>query len=518
MPKTSKTKTVKTEVQQPQSEIILQKPLDRDDIVFQKLMQNFSKLAKYIYKDLNNNKDSLYTFSKSFKKEEVLKWISSPARYEKQLRNLSRFLYNSSSHYKRLLKYFAYMPTFDYVIELKGVSDFSALKPDVVEKKYLETCNFLENMNIKQEFQKVNIRAWIDDVAYFYEYKTNVSYFLNELDPDYCQINAIEDGCYNFSFDFSYFNKYPEKLEIFGGEFVEKYNLYKTDTKNFKWQELDSKHTLCIKICETDYPVPPMVCLFPCLYDLEDIKMLQKSRIELENYLILVAKIPYLNNKDTANNFALTLDKALEYFQMMSGELPDQIGSILSPFEEISSVKLERQDRERDNVTSAEAQLFSEAGVSQLLFSNNSAAGAALSAGIRTDEDVAFAIVRQYERWLNRKLKDFCKIIYFKIEILNISEHNRKDVIAYLKESATLGAPNKLRYCAALGMTPASVIHMLYLENDVLKIIDRFKPLQSAYQTGNNGAGREEIDDDELSPEGQTTRERGDNDKENRDY
>ena len=64
-------------------------------------------------------------------------------------------------------------------------------------------------------------------------------------------------------------------------------------------------------------------------YDLEDIKMLQKSRIELENYLILVAKIPYLNNKD-GNNFALTLDKALEYFQMMSGELPDQIGSILS--------------------------------------------------------------------------------------------------------------------------------------------------------------------------------------------
>ena len=69
LPKTSKTKTVKTEVQQPQSEIILQKPLDRDDVVFQKLLQNFSKLAKYIYKDLNNNKDSLYTFSKSFKKE-----------------------------------------------------------------------------------------------------------------------------------------------------------------------------------------------------------------------------------------------------------------------------------------------------------------------------------------------------------------------------------------------------------------------------------------------------------------
>lgn len=42
------------------------------------------------------------------------------------------------------------------------------------------------------------------------------SYFIQKLNPDYCQISSIEGGCFNFAFDFNYFKTYPEKLKQYG--------------------------------------------------------------------------------------------------------------------------------------------------------------------------------------------------------------------------------------------------------------------------------------------------------------
>ena len=107
------------------------------------------------------------------------------------------------------------MLTFDYIIEPYGMTDFEPTKKliDSVQKKYINIVNFLEVMNLKHEFLKVCERAWIDDVSFFYEYRMPDSYFLMQLNPDYCEITGIEDGSLTFSFDFSFFRAYPKELE-----------------------------------------------------------------------------------------------------------------------------------------------------------------------------------------------------------------------------------------------------------------------------------------------------------------
>ena len=50
------------------------------------------------------------------------------------------------------------------MVDLKGITDFSKLDEETVTKKYLETLNFIDVMNIKHEFAKAEEIAWRDDV------------------------------------------------------------------------------------------------------------------------------------------------------------------------------------------------------------------------------------------------------------------------------------------------------------------------------------------------------------------
>ncbi len=78
-------------------------------------LNNFAQLAKLTLQDLRkNNKDTL--FFKKFTKENIIDYLESPDKNEKNLRNACIFLYNASSHFKRLVQYFARLYLLQYII------------------------------------------------------------------------------------------------------------------------------------------------------------------------------------------------------------------------------------------------------------------------------------------------------------------------------------------------------------------------------------------------------------------
>ncbi len=501
--------------------VVLDKKPSEDDLRIQELMRlSFRDLARLVKRDLNENETTMYTFSRSFNRDDVQRWITNPQKYEKQLRQVVRFLFFASSHFRRAVLYFATLPLFKYTVEMYG-ADFKTLDTDVVRKKYIDTVNFLEVMNLEHELSKVSLMCWLEDIFYGYEYRLKDSYFIQMLNPDYCQISSIEDGVFNFQFDFSYFNTRKAELDRFDPEFKEKYEIYLSNRRNKRWQELDSNKTICIKINENfDYSVPPLSGILESLYDIEDFKQLKKARTELDNYLILVFGIPYLKDKDKANNFALSQDKALEFFNMAISYLPDQVGAILSPFERIDAIRVDRSDKVVDTVAEAERAFYNDAGISQLLFSSQDASGAALTKSVMVDEMLIFKFLKQCERWVNRKLKNYNKKIFFRTHFLELTHMNKNEYIDNLKNAASLGAPVKMRYAVALGLTPSAVLHNEFVENQVFDIANTWVPLSSSYTQSSrqDEGGRPKVDEDNLSPEGEKTRERGDNDPDNRDY
>ena len=171
----------------------------------------YANLSNIKVRDLENNKDYNPTYRK-YTKSQIVTYLSNPASYETQLRQMSQYLFNISNYYRRLIQYFASMSTFSYIVVPYGVDYSKNVNVNKFKKGYYGVISQLERMNIRHEFSKVLMVAFRDDVYYGYAWETNDSYALQQLDPDYCKISSIEDGVYNFAFNFSYFDANSERL------------------------------------------------------------------------------------------------------------------------------------------------------------------------------------------------------------------------------------------------------------------------------------------------------------------
>lgn len=477
-----------------------------DIVINQPTKLDFAKISKLIINDLNDSTPSS-SINKKYTKEDIIRFMQNPRKNQKQLREVSRYLYEASPNYKRLILYFACLPTFDYIVEPYGLNTEKVNKK-MFKAQYQKTLELLEIMNLPHEFLKVLKIAFKEDVFYGYEHMSDDSYFIQPLDPDYCQISSIEDGVYNFAFDFSYFNKYPKKLKQYPEEFQQKYKKYEKDKKNYRWQELDSNNTICIKVNEElDYSLPPFNAVFESVFDIEDYKKLKKVKTKLDNYMVLTQQIPIDDKNSEPNNFLIDLDTAIAFHNRAVQALPEAVGLITSPMK-IDAIKLDRKQTDTDQVAQAERDYYNAAGVSQFLFNSEKVTSVGLSKSISTDEQIVFALLRQFERWVNRKLKNFNTKYKFRIRFLNTTVFNVDDVFEKYLKAAQYGMPVKLALGASLGLSGSGMANMVFLENEIMEFHDTLIPLSSSHTQSSKGEkGRPQKSEDELTESGVKTRD-----------
>lgn len=475
---------------------------------------NFATMSGMILKDLNERNNPIV---KKYTKDDVKTYLDNPIRYSKELGDLSQGLYRASPHYRRLINYFANMPTLDYIIEpfnlnLEKVNDKS------FKTAYERTNQLLDLMNIKHEFSKALKVAWVNDTFYGYEHEGTDSYFIQILPNEYCQISSIEDGVYNFSFNFQYFDRNQLQLELYPKEFKKLYNKYKNGTEG-QWIELDSTKTVCIKINDhLDYDLPPFSNVFASIFDIEDYKALKKTATTVDNYKFIVQKIPIRKDSGVNNDFLIDLPNVTMFHNRVSETTPEEIGLLTVPFD-VETIDFTRDKSDTDKIEEAEREFYSSAGTSSLLFNGSNASQANLAKSIKVDEQEVFAVLRQIERWINRKLKIAIKgNVKFKIKMLDVTVFNREETIDQLIKVGQYGFPVKLMLASVLGVSPSSVKNMAYLENTFLNLIDEFIPLQSSHTQSNkdvkeagNEAGRPQKNEDELTEKGEGQQNRDDN-------
>lgn len=467
----------------------------------------FAKLATITFSDIKKNETKTYD---QFTKEVYRQYITNVKSNEKNIRNMSRFFYRVCSSYKRLVDYFAEIPllywTSSPIIDLTAEPN-----PDKIKKAFQKELKLLNNMNMENEFRKILRVVWREDVFYGYIYSTTDSFMIDQLDPDYCKIAQLEDGCLNFAFDFSYFDKYPVRLETADSEIVSGYNTYLKDKQNSKWQILNPKKTICIKANDDNLSevVPPFVGIFEDLIDLIDYKSLIRNREEIQNYKLLVQKIPINEKSNSIEDFMIDLDTAIQFNDSLSDSVPDQVGVALTPMD-ILPVEFKPDTSESDLLSKAIRTVFDNAGTSQMLFNSDKSGSVGLNASIRTDEMMAFAILRQLERWVRRYIKYNSTSTKFSFEFLDISQFNRENFVQEQVSLAQSGVPNKFKLCASVRINPLDVISNCYIENELFELNMQFKPLSTSYtQSGNanDEGGRPTISEGDLSDSGMKTRD-----------
>lgn len=474
--------------------------------------ERFALLNRLITRDLNKNTNTP-TFYK-YTKDEIATYLTDPYRYEKQLRRAVTYIYGASSHFRRIVQYFAGLSDLAFVVSPYRVDPKTAnLKS--ISRNYRKTINAMSAMNVKSQFPKILTVCLRDDVFYGTIWPGTDSITIQQLPSDYCAISTIEGNVLNVTFDFSYFDSRQSFLDYYPAEFSAKYEVYRSDRSGSRWQELDSPTSFAIK-CNNDildYAIPPFAGILREVYDLEDYKSLKLTKTTLENYAMLVMKLGVTDNGE----WQMDLEKARSFYQNLDAVLPDEVGSVLSPMD-ISKISFERMNTGDSNTTAdAEQNLFSAAGVSSLLFNNDKASANALLLSIKADQAITFGIVKSIEDMVNRYIQAQAYGKNFKVTFLDCSQFNRKELGDMYLKACQFGLPFISMYAASQGMSQSEVDAMSYLENDVLGLADMFRPLQSsATMSGSDSkgatdeGGAPQKDAGDLTDSGEESRENSD--------
>lgn len=473
----------------------------------------FALLNKLIKNDLNKvgntNRQGFYRYTR----DNIATYVSNPYQYRQQIKNAITYIYGASSHFARIIQYFTSLTYLRYVISPYKV-DLAKVNKKTLKNNYHRVVNLLSSGNLETELRKIIKHCFKYDTFYGTIWQTSDSLSIQQLPDDYCAITEVEGNVFNVTFNFSYFDTYPDRLAYYPEEFRVKYRRYK-DPKGLrqKWIVLDSPMSFAIKFNDdiTDYPLPPFAGLLREIYDLEDFKNLKLTKTELENYALLVMKL--LINKDSGE-WLLDEKKSKQIFNNLSAVLPDEVGAVLTPME-IDKIDFYRSEADdADTVSQAEENIFTAAGVSSLIFNNSKASANALLISIKADQALTFSLVKSIENALNRYVQWLSYGKNFKIEFLDISMYNEKEMADQYLKACQYGAPFISRYCASLGVGQDKLENMNFLETELLDLPSKFIPLTNSAQMSSDAieekeAGRPRLDDTELTDSGAQSRQDG---------
>lgn len=481
----------------------------------------FANLKKNILQDLINNKNESAIY-KRYDKKKIVEILQNPQRKEEDTREVSRYMYIISSHYRRLVTYYSTILLYNYSVIPSKVSAKKPKKKDYTECFY-QVVNLAEKYNLEHEVAKAMNIAVRDGVFFGICYESEDSFYIKHFPhTKYMKISSIEDGVYRPAIDLAYFNGKEDLLSAYGEDFVIAYEKYKGNDKKGlkgdkkkKWYEIPNG--VVLKADENDpyFSFPLFLGLLDSIFDIEDYRMLNKAKAENDNYKVLSAQLPLDDNGAPIMDYNL----AQKYYGQMSQNLPTGIGLLLSPFAVNSFAFQNSSAADRNNVVESVNTFWQSAGTPSSLFGGgNISSSSAMMMAVKPDEALAFSMLKQLERYFNYRIKKMNFPYSFKISFSRLSIFNQDEYINRLSKAASLATPTKLAYCNALGMSTSDILGLTYLEEDILGLSKTvwMSPLVSSnvQSSVDSSKGRPSAEESgkSVSDSSQNTRDSGSND------
>lgn len=435
------------------------------------------------------------TIRRKFKKKDVSMWLDNPANNEENLRNVHLFLLNQSMFYKRLINYFSTILTFDHILVPLGCNK-TKFKSKRFKEDYYSALNFLETVNIKDQFTAIIKTLVGEGIGYYFLRETENDLVFQKMPSKHCKIVGKNNIGYEYAMDMSYFNNKESQLKNYPLEIKRAYERYKKSKNgSAKFQKFNNAVAPVFKFDEdTVVAIPPFIALYYDIFDLFDFKDIIKNRMLLDNWKVLFQRIPMDTNKNANKNankgsFKFDLKRATYFHNAVKKNLPKGVTVVTSPME-ITGVNTERTQGKEGMLNYAENSFYNSAGVSNLLFNSEKTGSIGLKYSIQVDEMFVLGLYRQPERWINYKLKSKTKENKFKVIFPDLTRFNQEEKLDTYLKTAQFGFPKSLVACA-MGVTPNEFKWLTDFEN-AMGLIEELKPLNSSHTaTDKKGVGRE---------------------------
>lgn len=490
-----------------------------------KIEQYESKLDRYAktkealrLMDLTKTETRSYTI---FSREKFRTAMKNPKQNETTLKNLVRFVYRYSMPFQRIVHYYAEMICLDAYSVIPLLKDLTDFDTDTMLESFFKTLKKTQQMNLHGEIFKLLLVCWLEGAAYGYIYDDynesdgTGSFFIHLLDGEYCKVYAVEDGVCRYAFNFSYFSRREELLDFWAPEFKQKYNKYKNDS-SLKWQEIDSENQICLKLDMDDLTLDlsPWLAIMENLISLIDLQGITAVKDALSIYKLLVAQMETFDN-DEPDNWKVSIDLALEYYDKFADSLPEEVAAVISPLP-ITPIEFKGNTTEdEDRISTSMKNLFDNSGGSAVLSSDKSGT-TIFEAQVTSDTEFGISsLLPQLQSWINLYLTYTLGDDHSFVKYMEVSPYTKQKKKKELMESGQNGVPVKLAVAALDGFSPLETLSLDVLENKILKLHESWIPFSTSYTksadsnstSGDVGQGAPEKDSDDLTDNGSKTRE-----------
>lgn len=440
-----------------------------------------------LLRDLNK------TYTKTintFNKETLRGYLENIGSNEKNLRNLSWYLYYRSQIYARIVNFYANM----FCLDCRSViPDYDLVKggdANKMLKSYQDTLDIIDNMRLQDEFYNVFLTCFIQDIFYGVIFYDDTGIFIYNFPADYAKIvGKYKTGDLAYAIDCSYFKKYPELLEYFPEPFNKLNNQYLSD--GIRWQEMPAEYAMCLKFRSEDLDtiVPPLVPIFNSIINLSDLEDIQAIADKQQIYKLLWVELETINGTKSVDDWKVDPDLLIEYFNRMINEaIPDYISAAIIPgkINEISFP--EDQTSDTNKIAKATETVLNTAGGAEVLNGatiNNTYAFQ--MAAIQNTEYAISSLLPQAQSWVNRFLGQLLSNPS-KVKFFPVSVYTKKEYKDEMLQSAQNSLPTILALNTFNGFSEKETLALNFLEQDVLQLGNKLRPLNTSYtQSGKNG-------------------------------
>ena len=430
--------------------------------------------------------------------EDVERIIQSGSLSEQQ--KLSRTFFYKDGFYKRILIYYATLLKFMGVL-IPNPTFNKNLSDTYIQKRYNAALDFIENSSIQTLFTNCSLRVLID--GYYYGIVQTFgkeSFTLMDLPAQYCR-SIVKDlkGNDLVEFNVAYFDSFMDQdikratLEAYPKIIRQYYRKWTAGKVESSWVLLPIELAVCFNLFEG---LPMFLSVIPATIQYDDTVDTERERDLDEIRKIIVQKIPHLQD----GGLLFEPEEAEVIHKGTVGMLKQNKNvSVLTTYADVDAiVSKTTSEAVSNNLEKMVQNIYNEGGVSNQVF----AATGNLSVEISIKNDVAFMmhLANKYSVFLSNLLNLVFgnTNINFKYEFLPITYYNESTFITDSFKLAQSGYSFILP-ALALGVTQRDLGNLKDLENDVMKLGEKLKPLQSAYTQSANSVGAPEKSSDEKS-------------------
>ena len=405
-----------------------------------------------------------------------------------EMREISKFYFETSGIYSRLCKYMAYMYRYDWMVT-PYVNDEVASEKDknIALTDFYKILLYLDNSELKKLFGEIALKVVKNGCYYGYLVPTTKRITVQELPVNYCRSRFIVNGRPAIEFNMRYFDlafkdttQRVKMLNLFPAEFKRGYILYKEGKlpPQFAgdiggWYLLDINSTIKFNINGDDAPM--FMSVIPALIDLDEAKDLDKKKMAQELLKIIIQKMPVDKNGD----LVFDVDEAQQLHNNAVAMLKKAIGiDVLTTFADVQVADMSdnRSAATTDDLERVERGVYNEAGISQMQF--NTDGNIALEKSIRNDEASLYNLILQFEGFINDVIEKYNKKpkkYYYRAQILTTTIYNYQDMAKIYKEQMQVGF-SKMLPQIAMGQAQSTILANAYFENDMLDLVNVFIP------------------------------------------